>query len=150
MARFLIAPTAVPGHVLPLLAVSQHLVSRGHEVVVYTGSLFRERAEATGARFVAFRPETDIDYRHLEDASPEAPGRAREPRSRLVERGHRILRNSASAGADAGGPRTQSCDEQPFATSDLRLRAAILQRHPREARLAPSAGISFRHHDHTA
>src|SRR5580692_8082291 len=71
MARFLIAATAVPGHVFPLLAVSQHLVSRGHEVVVYTGRLFRERAEATGAQFVAFRAEIDIDYRQLDERFPE-------------------------------------------------------------------------------
>ena len=71
MARFLIAVTAVPGHVLPLLAVAQHLVSRGHEVVVHTGSVFRERVEATGARFVAFRPEIDIDYRKLDERFPE-------------------------------------------------------------------------------
>src|SRR6202040_1452727 len=71
MARFLIAATAVPGHVFPLLAVSQHLGSRGHEVVVYTGRLFRERAEATGAQFVAFRPEIDIDYRRLDERFPE-------------------------------------------------------------------------------
>jgi MGT family glycosyltransferase len=71
MARFLIAATAVPGHVLPLLAVAQHLVSHGHEVVVHTGSVFRERAEATGARFVAFRTEIDIDYRQLDERFPE-------------------------------------------------------------------------------
>jgi MGT family glycosyltransferase len=71
MARFLIAATAVPGHVFPLLAVSQHLVGCGHEVVVHTGSLFRQRAEATGARFVAFRPEIDIDYRQLDERFPE-------------------------------------------------------------------------------
>src|ERR1700687_3124611 len=71
MARFLIAATSVPGHVFPLLAVSQHLVSRGHKVVVHTGSVFRERVEATGARFVAFRPEIDIDYRRLDDHFPE-------------------------------------------------------------------------------
>src|SRR5882762_4653706 len=80
MARFLIAATSVPGHVFPLLAVSQHLVSRGHEVVVHTGSVFRERAETTGARFVAFRPEIDIDYRLLDERFPErrkiAPGPA--------------------------------------------------------------------------
>ena len=78
MARFLIAATSVPGHVLPLLAVSQHLVNRGHEAVVHTGSLFRERAEATGARFVPFHPEIDIDYRQLDERFPErrkiAPG----------------------------------------------------------------------------
>src|ERR1700730_142579 len=71
MARFLIAATSVPGHVFPLLAVSQHLVSRGHEVVVYTGSLFRERAEANGAQFVAFRPEIDIDYLQLDERFTE-------------------------------------------------------------------------------
>jgi MGT family glycosyltransferase len=71
MARFLIAATSVPGHVFPLLAVSQHLVSRGHEVVVHTGSVFKERAEATGARFLAFRPEIDIDYRLLDERFPE-------------------------------------------------------------------------------
>jgi MGT family glycosyltransferase len=71
MARFLIAATAVPGHVFPMLAVSQHLVSRGHEVLVHTGSVFRERAEATGAQFVAFHPEIDIDYRQLDERFPE-------------------------------------------------------------------------------
>src|SRR5260370_29689449 len=71
MARFLIAATSVRGHGFPLLAVSEHLVGRGHEVVVHTGSLFRERAEATGARFVAFRPEIDIDYRQLDERFPE-------------------------------------------------------------------------------
>jgi MGT family glycosyltransferase len=80
MSRFLIAATSVPGHVFPLLAVSQHLVDRGHEVVVHTGSLFRKRAEATGARFVPFRREIDIDYRELDECFPErrklAPGPA--------------------------------------------------------------------------
>src|ERR1700738_1052294 len=71
MARFLIAATAVPGHVLPLLPLSDTLMCRGHEVGVYTGSLFRERAEATGAQFVAFRPEIDIDYRQLDERFPE-------------------------------------------------------------------------------
>src|SRR3982074_3800287 len=71
MARFLIAATAVPGHVLPLLAVPQHLVGRGHEVVGHTGSVFRERAEATGARFVPFRPEIDIDYRQPGERVPD-------------------------------------------------------------------------------
>lgn len=81
MARFLIAATAMPGHAFPLLAVSQLLVERGHEVVVYTGSVFRQRAEATGARFVPFRPEIDLDYRQVDERFPElrklAPGPAK-------------------------------------------------------------------------
>ena len=213
MARFLIAATSVPGHVFPLLAVSQHLVSRGHEVVVHTGSLFRERVrgdrrairrvppgnrhrlsatrralsrtpqDRTWPGPVLLRIEAPLcrcntaserrDTRHpprvpdgcdhcrydvLRDLSAAArttgrkspDRRARDHGSRLVERGHRILRHSASAAANAGGARAQCCDEQSFAASDLRLRAAILQRHPREAGLAPSAGISFRRHDYAA
>ena len=42
------------------------------------GSLFGERAVATGARFVPFKPEIDFDYRRLDDHFPErrkvAPG----------------------------------------------------------------------------
>jgi UDP:flavonoid glycosyltransferase YjiC (YdhE family) len=71
MARLLVAVTAVPGHVLPLLMAVRHLVSRGHEVVVHTGSLFRTRAEEAGARFVPFCSEIDHDYRRLDDHFPE-------------------------------------------------------------------------------
>src|ERR1700748_55522 len=76
MPRFLIAGTPVPGHIAPLLAVCRHLVGRGHDVVVHTGSLFRERFEAAGARFVPFRPAIDLDYRRLDEHFPE---RARLP-----------------------------------------------------------------------
>jgi len=71
MSRFLIAGTPVPGHIAPLLAVCRHLIDRGHDVVVHTASLFRERFEATGARFVPFRPEIDLDYRRLDEYFPE-------------------------------------------------------------------------------
>jgi UDP:flavonoid glycosyltransferase YjiC (YdhE family) len=76
MARFLIAGTPVPGHIAPLLAVARHLVGRGHEIVLHTASIFREAAEATGARFVPFRAEIDVDYRRLDEHFPE---RARLP-----------------------------------------------------------------------
>jgi MGT family glycosyltransferase len=80
MARLLVAVTAVPGHALPLLMAVRHLVDRGHEVVVHTGSLFRARAEEAGACFVPFCPEIDHDYRRLDDHFPErckiAPGPA--------------------------------------------------------------------------
>jgi MGT family glycosyltransferase len=71
MARFLIAATSVPGHVFPMLAVSRHLVDCGHDVVVHTGSVFRERAEASGARFVPLHPSIDLDYRQLDERFPE-------------------------------------------------------------------------------
>lgn len=71
MARFLIAGTPVPGHVAPLLAVAQDLAGSGHEVLFYTASVFRDRAEAAGARFVPFPAEIDIDYRRLDEHFPE-------------------------------------------------------------------------------
>jgi MGT family glycosyltransferase len=71
MARLLIAATAVPGHVWPLLTVARHLAGLGHDVVLHTGSVFRDRAEATGARFVPFRPAIDLDYRRLDERFPQ-------------------------------------------------------------------------------
>lgn len=71
MARFLVAVTAVPGHVLPLLMAVRHLADRGHDIVVHTGSLFRTRVEAAGARFVPFHAEIDHDYRYLDEHFPE-------------------------------------------------------------------------------
>lgn len=71
MARYLIAATALPGHVLPMLAIAQHLVGLGHEVRVHTASQFRAQAEATGASFTAFAPAIDYDYRQLDQRFPE-------------------------------------------------------------------------------
>jgi MGT family glycosyltransferase len=71
MARFLIAGTPVPGHIAPLLTVARHLAGRGHEIVLHTASVFRERSEAVGARFVPFLPEIDLDYRRLDEHFPE-------------------------------------------------------------------------------
>jgi len=71
MARYLIAATALPGHVLPMLAIAQHLVGLGHEVRVHTASQFRAQAEATGASFTAFEPAIDFDYRQLDERFPE-------------------------------------------------------------------------------
>ncbi|MBT2335407.1 glycosyltransferase [Variovorax paradoxus] len=71
MARYLIAATALPGHVLPMLAIAQHLVNQGHEVRVHTASQFGAQAEATGARFTAFEPAIDFDYRQLDERFPE-------------------------------------------------------------------------------
>jgi len=71
MARFIIAATPIHGHVSPLLGIADHLVGLGHEIVVHTGRLFRERAEATGARFVPLHDDVDHDYRQAKDDFPE-------------------------------------------------------------------------------
>lgn len=71
MARLLITPMPFPGHVAPLLPVARTLVARGHEVAWMTGSSYRSRVEATGARFVPFRHARDFDEATLAVAFPE-------------------------------------------------------------------------------
>lgn len=71
MARYLIAATALPGHVLPMLAIAQHLTGLGHEVRMHTASVFRAQAEATGAGFTPFERAIDFDHRQLDERFPE-------------------------------------------------------------------------------
>ncbi|WP_259190290.1 glycosyltransferase [Serratia sp. BIGb0163] len=62
---------ATPGHVYPMLSIARHLIGQGHQVRVMTGALFRQRAEAAGAQFIAFDERVDFDYRYLEQHFPE-------------------------------------------------------------------------------
>ncbi|MFC0505189.1 glycosyltransferase [Micromonospora costi] len=70
MAKVIVGATPFQGHVNPVLTVAADLVDRGHEVVVYTGSRFEERALAIGARFQALPPEADLDDRKLDTRFP--------------------------------------------------------------------------------
>ncbi|MCU1749545.1 glycosyltransferase [Pseudomonas sp. 6D_7.1_Bac1] len=70
MARILIAATATPGHVFPLLKIAESQVRQGHQVAVLSGQLFRQEVEATGAQFHPFDERIDFDYRHLESHFP--------------------------------------------------------------------------------
>ncbi|WP_099063245.1 glycosyltransferase [Serratia sp. BW106] len=65
------AAVATPGHVYPMLSIARHLIAQGHQVRVMTGALFRQRAEAVGAQFIAFDQRVDFDYRYLEQHFPE-------------------------------------------------------------------------------
>lgn len=71
MATILLAATATPGHVNPMLAAARLLVEGGHRVLMLCGALFEQRIRATGAEFVPFAPEVDFDYRALERYFPE-------------------------------------------------------------------------------
>ncbi|WCM89256.1 glycosyltransferase [Acidovorax sp. NCPPB 3576] len=71
MARYLIAATALPGHVLPMLAIAQYLVRQGHEVRVHTASHFRAQALATGASFTAFDRSIDFEHHELDRRFPQ-------------------------------------------------------------------------------
>jgi len=49
--KFLVATMPIPGHVAPFSPVVRELLRRGHEVVWYGSRFFRDKIEATGARF---------------------------------------------------------------------------------------------------
>lgn len=70
MAKVIVGASPFAGHVSPVLTVAADLVGRGHEVVVYTGSRFEERALAIGARFQVLPPEADLDDRKLDTLFP--------------------------------------------------------------------------------
>lgn len=71
MATLLLAATATPGHVNPMLAAARLLVAQGHRVLMLCGALFEQHIRDTGAEFVPFAPEVDFDYRSLERHFPE-------------------------------------------------------------------------------
>ena len=74
MSRFVICAQPFAGHVNPALPIARALVERGHEVRFYTGSKYRERVEATGARHIAPSRAPDFDG---EDVDGEFPERTR-------------------------------------------------------------------------
>jgi hypothetical protein len=59
--KILIAPVPANGHVNPMLAIARILMTDEHDVAVYTGSAFRARIEAAGAKFFSLPPEADFD-----------------------------------------------------------------------------------------
>jgi len=71
MARILMATLSIPGHTNPGLPLAGELVRRGHEVRWYTSPRFREKIEATGARFETLRDGFDLDESTLDEQFPE-------------------------------------------------------------------------------
>jgi UDP:flavonoid glycosyltransferase YjiC (YdhE family) len=69
--------TAMPftGHVTPVLAVAAALVTRGHDVRLYTGRAFSASAERIGARFVPWRQAPDFDEHDLPATFPRLLGK---------------------------------------------------------------------------
>lgn len=71
MARFLLATIPLTGHFNPGAPIARRLVERGHEVRWYTGSLFRPKVEATGARYVPMKAAKDFHDSTVGDVFPE-------------------------------------------------------------------------------
>lgn len=76
--KVLLCSTPATGHLNPLLAIAHMLIADGHEVMVLSGSAFRDRIVAAGARFMALPGAADFDGRDLRAVVPElaeiAPG----------------------------------------------------------------------------
>ena len=69
--KILIASTPATGHVNPMLAIARLLMSEDHEVAIYTGSAFRARVEAAGAKFFPLPPDADFDPTNVFARAPE-------------------------------------------------------------------------------
>ncbi|MFD4637169.1 glycosyltransferase [Lentzea sp. NPDC058436] len=70
----LIATTPAPGHVVSLFEIAAELTRRGHEVRWYTGEVFREQVERTGARFEPMTEGLDFGGHSREEAFPDHAG----------------------------------------------------------------------------
>src|SRR4051794_5342977 len=74
MSSYLITCTPAHGHVMPLLQIARHLISRGHEVSFLTSLRYAEQVRTAGARFVALPVEADINLDDADAAFPERVG----------------------------------------------------------------------------
>jgi MGT family glycosyltransferase len=69
--KILIASTPANGHANPMLAITRILLAENHQVAVYTGSAFRGRVEAAGAKFFSLPPDADLDPNDVFSRVPE-------------------------------------------------------------------------------
>jgi MGT family glycosyltransferase len=67
----LFASTPATGHLNPLFAIVHILRAEGHEITFLTGSVFRDRIENSGAKFVSLQGRADFDGRNLLSVAPE-------------------------------------------------------------------------------
>lgn len=132
MSRYLITCTPAHGHVVPLLQIARHLLSRGHEVVFLTSRRYEDRVVAAGARFVALPDDADID---LDDPNADFPERAQLTGPAAI-RFDMLTLFIRPAAAQLAALREEIARKPVDAvlTEPLFVGAALLQRLPREQR----------------
>ena len=69
--NILFASTPATGHINPLLAITRILLAEGHQVTFLTGSVFRDRIENSGAKFLSLQGRADFDGRDFLAVAPE-------------------------------------------------------------------------------
>ena len=70
MPNILMATVPLTGHVTPGLPIARKLIENGHDVVWYCGKRFKEKIEATGARFAQIENALDYDEKEMEAYFP--------------------------------------------------------------------------------
>src|SRR4051812_49312971 len=71
MARILIGSMPFVSHINPVIPVARKLVERGHEVRWYTGHLFKDKVESTGAQYLPMKAGFDFDETKSDQIFPE-------------------------------------------------------------------------------
>lgn len=74
MSRYLLTTMPATGHVVPMLAIARELSARGHDIHWYTGAVYREQIEATGAVHHPIRSAEDFGGQAIGEAFPELLG----------------------------------------------------------------------------
>ncbi|MBC9878650.1 glycosyltransferase [Bradyrhizobium sp. INPA01-394B] len=69
--KILITSTPATGHLNPLLAITQILLEDRHEIAFLTGSAYRARVEASGAKFFSLPEGADFDPSDVFSRAPE-------------------------------------------------------------------------------
>ncbi len=69
--KILIGSTPATGHLNPLLAIADMAMAEGHDVVMLSGTAFRDRIVKSGARFHPLSGIADFDGRNIAGVVPE-------------------------------------------------------------------------------
>lgn len=73
MAKILFASVPLSGHVHPALPIAGKLVEKGHKVVWYSGSFYKDIIERSGATFIPFSRARDYHDDVLKKIFPDMP-----------------------------------------------------------------------------
>jgi UDP:flavonoid glycosyltransferase YjiC (YdhE family) len=73
VATVLMPSSPIYGHVVPMLAIGEDLVRRGHEVVVLTGRKYEAAVRERSLGFVPLPADVDFDDADLDAWLPASP-----------------------------------------------------------------------------
>lgn len=132
MSSCLITCTPAHGHVMPLLQIARHLISRGDQVRFLTSQRYADRVRAAGAQFIALPAEADVDLDDVDAAFPERVGLTG-PAALRFDMSNLFVRPAAAQLA-ALRAELAAAEIDAVLTEPLFIGAALLARLPRSER----------------